>query len=187
MLECSPEDFEIKKEAACALLAKCIIDTYNSSLKDHVITEIIRRRQFRYLLLILDCYEKLQVYCNLCQERKKGSTVKSQAIKMIVRLSKPAKDQAPKIYAQTISKLIKGALRVRRLLELSNNNYNIIDAFPDLQPNFFTATGMSVVNYERWLVLVKTNTIISVKEGEILYNKYKALSKKKRLEGLNAQ
>jgi hypothetical protein len=106
---------------------------------------------------------------------------------MIVRLSKPAKDQAPKIYAQTISKLIKGALRVRRLLELSNNNYNIIDAFPDLQPNFFTATGMSVVNYERWLVLVKTNTIISVKEGEILYNKYKALSKKKRLEGLNAQ
>jgi hypothetical protein len=44
MLECSPEDFEIKKEAACALLAKCIIDTYNSSLKDHVITEIIRRR-----------------------------------------------------------------------------------------------------------------------------------------------
>jgi len=85
---------------------------------------------------------------------------------------------------QTLSKLIRGGSRIRRLLEISNNNFNILDAFPDLQPNFFTSTSMNVINFERWLILVKKNIIISAKEGKDLYRKYKDSNKKFRLENL---
>jgi len=33
---------------------------------------------------------------------------------------------------QILSKLIRGRLCIRRLLEISNNNFNILDAFLDL-------------------------------------------------------
>ena len=127
----------------------------------------------------------LQIYCNLSQERKKGITVKTQAMKLIVKHSKLGIDQAPLIHANTVSKLIKGAVRVKRLLKLAQNNFNIIDAFPDLQVNFFTGTGLNAANFERWLILVEKNVIISVKEGENLYKEYKALAKNRRSKNLN--
>lgn len=107
ILQCSPEDFEFKKQEICLKLARFIVDTYERTLRDQVVSEIIRRLQFRHLLRILECYEMLQIYCNLNQERQKGITVKAQAIKLIVLNSKPAKGQAPRIFSQTISKLIK--------------------------------------------------------------------------------
>ena len=51
----------------------------------------------RNLILLLEYYEKLEVFCNLNLIRDKGKTIKSQAIKMIVKSSKPAKDQPPRI------------------------------------------------------------------------------------------
>ena len=47
-----------------------------------------------------------------------------------------------------VSKLIKGAVRIKRLLEISNNDYNILDTFPDLKIEFFITTSMSAINYE---------------------------------------
>jgi hypothetical protein len=187
ILQCSPEDFESKKQEACTKLAKFIVDIYDTSLRNQVITEIIRRLQFRCLLTMLEHYELLQVYCNLRQDREKGTTVKSQAMKLVVMHSKPGYGQAPKIHTKTISKLVKGAIRIRRLLELSGNNFNIIDAFPDLQINFFTGTGLNATNFERWLLLVKNNRTISIKEGKSLYHEYKASAKKTRLENLKKQ
>ena len=55
-----------------------------------------------------------------------------------------------------VSKLIKGAVRIKRLLEISNNDYNILDTFLDLKIEFFTTTSMSAINYERWLKLVQS-------------------------------
>ena len=179
-----PEDFELKKQEACIKLAEFIIDAYNTSLKSQVVTEIIRRSQFRYLLTILECYEIFQLYCNLSHERDKGVTIKTQAIKLLVKYSKPASDQAPRLHAKLISKLLKGALRIRRLLKLAENNFNIIDAFPDLDVNFFTGTRLNAPNFEIWLMLVERNTIISAKQGKILYKKYKAAAKKERSENL---
>src|SRR5437868_6671373 len=102
---------------------------------------MMRKSQFQYYLLILECYEKLQTFCYNNSQRKKCITIKSQAIKMIV-------DSARGILKkQTLSKLIRGESRIRRLLEISNNNFNILDAFPDLQPNFFTSTSMNVINF----------------------------------------
>ena len=185
ILQSSPENFESRKEEAYIKLAKYIVGMYNASLRSQVITKIIKRSQFRYLLTILECYEMLQIYCNLSQKRKKEITVKTQAIKLIVKHSKLGIDQAPLIHANTVSKLIKGAVRVKRLLKLAQNNFNIIDAFPDLQVNFFTGTGLNAANFERWLILVEKNVIISVKEGENLYKEYKALAKNRRSKNLN--
>jgi len=81
-----------------------------------------------------------------------------------------------------VSKLIKGAVRIKRLLEISNNDYNILDTFSDLKIEFFTTTSMSAINYERWLKLVQSDKIIFFEEGKILYKKHKASSKKKRIE-----
>jgi hypothetical protein len=183
-LQCTSEEFEFKKQEICSKLARFIIEIYDHSLRNQVVTEMIRRLQFRHLLAILESYEMLQIYCNLSQERKKGITVKSQAIKLIVRHSKPGYDQAPRIYAKTISKLIKGALRIKRLLELAGNNFNVIDAFPDLQVSFFIGTGLNAVNFERWIKLVEKNVVISAKEGRRLYDEYKATAKKMRSKNL---
>jgi hypothetical protein len=60
----------------------------------------------------------------------------------------------------------------------------MVDSFPDLQPAFFTATKLNVVNFERWLKLVKTGELISAEEGRKLYNEYKESAKKIRLENL---
>ena len=169
---------------ACTVISKVIVDIYKETLEDHVFTERIRRKQFRDILSINENYEKLQIYCMCSKERKKGVTAKSQAIQWIVKSSKPAKDKPPMITAPTVSKLIKGAVRIKRLLGLSNNNYNILDTFPDLKVEFFTTTSMSVVNYERWLKLVETDNIISFEEGKILYEEHKTSSKTRRLEQL---
>jgi len=69
-------------------------------------------------------------------------------------------------------------------LKLAENNFNIIDAFLDLDVNFFTGTRLNTPNFEIWLMLVERNTIISAKQGKILYKKYKAAAKKGRLENL---
>lgn len=140
----------------------------------------MRRHQFRYLLVILECYEKLQIYCSLNQRREKGVTAKTQAIQLIVKQSKRASNQSPRLFASTISKLIRGAVRVKRLLELAENNFIIVDAFPDLQINFFTGTRLNQVNFERWLKLVETNDLISIKEGKRLCDRNKNLASKMR-------
>ncbi|PKC59010.1 hypothetical protein RhiirA1_470077, partial [Rhizophagus irregularis] len=76
------------------------------------------------------------------------------------------------------------AKRIERLLNLANNNYNIFDAFPDLNITFFSANRMNTYNYERWLILVQTNNLVSADEGRRLYKEYKEKCKKERYEYL---
>ena len=111
ILQSSPENFESKKQEACIKLAKYIEGIYDTSLRSQVVMEIIRRSQFWNFLTILECYEMLQIYCNFSQERKKRIMVKTQAIKLIVKHSKLGYDQASLIHANTVLKLIKGAVR----------------------------------------------------------------------------
>ena len=77
-------------------------------------------------------------------------------------------------------------MRIERLLKLSNSNLSILDAIPDLHATFFTKTDMNVINFEIWLKLVETNTVISVAEGKKLYENYKTECKKERLKNLKA-
>ena len=66
--------------------------------------------------------------------------VKTQAIKIIVKNLKPQKDSPPAIKTSNIMLLLKGAMRIERLLKLSNNNLSILDVIPDLHATFFTKT-----------------------------------------------
>ena len=103
---------------------------------------------------------------------------------MIIKSSKLSKQEPPRIKNTTISTILNKALRIKRLLEIASGNYNIIDAFPDLDPNLFMAKKMGVVNFERWLELVKTGNTITFEEGKQLYENFKVEIKKQRAEKL---
>lgn len=179
------EEFESKKKVACTIITNIIIRIYDTSLKDQLSNEIIRRREFRHHVLFYDYYEKLSVYCNLFKERPKGKTIKAQAIEMIVRSSKPSSQDPPQITNAAISTVLNKAFRIKRLLAIASDNYNIIDAFPDLRPYLFTAKKIGVVNFERWLELVKTGKLITFKEGKKKYERSKAIINRERAEILS--
>ena len=186
ILSSDPQDFEAKKLAACTTLANFIVKLYTNSLKSQMFAEVMRRSQFCYLLSILDCFERLQAYCNLSQSRGKGVTVKTQAIKIIVKQSKESPNEAPKLLNSTVSQMIKGAVRVRRLLNLAGNDFGIIDAFPDLSVNLFTGTRLNTTNFERWLKIVENGHLISEVEGRRLYDEHKdedRVARTKKLKG----
>lgn len=179
------DDFEKKQTEVCELITNKIINIYEVMVKDQVTSELLRRSQFNNLILLLKYYEKLEVFCNLHLTRNKGKTVKAQAIKMIVRLSKPSKDKPPYIKGREITVVLSQAVRIRRLLNLAKNDFNIFYAFPDLHPQFFLPKKLNVVNFERWLKLVETGILPSVEIGRKLYNEYKEEIKKRRLEKLD--
>ena len=186
LLTLPTKEFEIKKKAACTIITNIIIRIYDTSLNDQLSNEIIRRRQFRHHVLFYEYYEKLSVYCNLFQERTKGRTIKSQAIEMIVRSSKLSSQQLPRLTNTAISTILNKGFRIKRLLEIASDNYNIIDAFPDLGTYLFTAKKMGVVNFERWLELVRTGNLITFKEGKQKYESSKARINRKRAEILRS-
>jgi hypothetical protein len=179
------DELQRKQNEACIFIAKRIIGLYESTLEDQIKTEILRRRQFNNYILLLEYYKKLKVFCNLHLVRAKGKTIKSQATKMIVRLSKPSESEPARIKGNAITQMIGQGIRIRRLLEIAANNYNILYAFPDLQPQLFLPKKLSVANYERFLKLVKTGELPSVEEGKQLYKEYKKEAKKKRTEKFN--
>lgn len=179
------EDFEKKQTEVCEFFTNKIINIYETTVKDQIQSELLRRGQFNNLILLLKYYEKLEVFCNLHLLRGKGKTVKAQAIKMIVKSSKPSKENPPQIKSREITVVLSQAARMRRLLDLAKNNYNIFYAFPDLHPQFFLPKKLNVVNFERWLKLVETGKLPSAEIGEKLYNEYKVEIKKRRLENLN--
>src|SRR5271154_1567193 len=179
------EELKRRQQEACLFIANKIINIYESTLKDQIKTEILRRCQFNKLILLLEYYEKLEVFCNLHLVRTKGDTVKAQAYKTIVKSSRLSEDQPPRIKGNEITQMVAQGVRIRRLLEISSNNYNIFYAFPDLRPQFFLSKKLNVVNFERWLKLVETGELPSVEEGEQLHNEYKEKAKKIRIENFN--
>jgi len=182
LLELSDEERTKKQEEACLFITNRIINIYESTIEDQIKTEVLRRFQFKKLILLLEYYEKLEAYCNLNLKRAKGDTIKAQASKMIIKSSKPSEDQPPRIKVNELTVMTGQALRMRRLLNVASKNYNIFYAFPDLQPQFFLPKKLSVVNYERWLKLVETGELPSVEKGKQLHNEYKERIKKIRME-----
>ncbi|CAG8740316.1 19134_t:CDS:2 [Rhizophagus irregularis] len=178
-------EFENKKKLACTAITNIILNIYDLSLKDQVSTEILRCRQFQHLILFLEYYERLEIYCSINYERNKGETIKSQVITMIEKSSKLPDQIAPRLKATTISTILNKAVRAKRLLEMASDNYNIVYAFSDLDPYLFTAKKIGVVNFERWLELVRTNQLVSRFDGKRLYKAFKNEAKRKRIEKLN--
>src|ERR1700722_1165708 len=97
LLELSDEERTKKQEEACLFITNRIINIYESTIEDQIKTEVLRRFQFKKLILLLEYYEKLEAYCNLNLKRAKGDTIKAQASKMIIKSSKPSEDQPPRI------------------------------------------------------------------------------------------
>src|ERR1700722_6728007 len=182
LLDLPDEERTKKQEEACLFITNRIINIYESTLNDQIETEILRRLQFRKLILLLEYYEKLEAYCNLNLKQAKGDTIKAQASKIIIKSSKPSEDQPPQIKGNELTVMTGQALRMRRLLNVASKNYNIFYAFPDLEPQFFLPKKLSVVNYERWLKLVETGELPSVEKGKQLHNEYKEMIKKMRME-----
>src|ERR1700722_15274275 len=84
LLDLPDEERTKKQEEACLFITNRIINIYESTLNDRIETEILRRLQFRKLILLLEYYEKLEAYCNLNLKRAKGDTIKVQAPKIII-------------------------------------------------------------------------------------------------------
>src|SRR5271154_1029441 len=88
LLKLSEKEFTESKELAIKTLALQIVKIYNKILKDCVMEEVSRRLRLRYYVSILNIYQKIEIYCSLHKLRKKGETIKNQALKQIVMYSK---------------------------------------------------------------------------------------------------
>ena len=98
--------------------------------------------------------------------------------------SKPTHTSVPKIKTNDITRLLRAAQRIERLLSISNNNWLILDAFSNLTVDFFKLTSINVSNYERWIKYVETGELVTEEEGKKLYEKYKYEQDHKREEYL---
>ena len=90
----------------------------------------------------------------------------------------------PKIKTNNITRLLRAARRIERLLSISNNNQLILDALSNLTVNFFKSTSINVSNYERQIKFVETGKLVTEEEGKKLYEKYKYEQDHKREEYL---
>ncbi|GET00675.1 hypothetical protein GLOIN_2v1773797 [Rhizophagus clarus] len=68
-----------------------------------------------------------------------------------------------------LKNILKAAKRIKSLIKVANDNWGIIDAFLNVDINFFKLTSINVNNYEQWLNLVKTGKTISEEEGKMIY------------------
>lgn len=162
------ENFNIVKEEAIKFLVSHLVKVYDKVLQDHIQMEIKRRTNFRGYINFLLIYRKIEIYCNLYKTRGKGETIKTQTNKKIIEYS------SDKIKQTDISTIIRTAKRIEKLMNLSNNNWCIVDAFPNLDVSFFKSTSVSVAAYECWLKLVETGWNISEEEGQKIYLEKKA-------------
>ncbi|UZN99117.1 uncharacterized protein OCT59_000397 [Rhizophagus irregularis] len=157
-------DFDIIKENTIKTLVNHLIKVYDKILEEHIETEIRRRRKFRGYVNFLMIYQKIEVYCNLYKTRARGETIKNQTNKKIIEYS-----SSSKFKTQDISIFIKTGKRIEKLISLSNRKWGIIDAFPNLDINFFKSTTSNAA-YEVWLKLIETGLIMTKEEGQTIYN-----------------
>ncbi|CAB4404502.1 unnamed protein product [Rhizophagus irregularis] len=181
LLQRPSEERETEIKAACSKLSKNIFDIYETSLEQEVQADYMRRDQFHYCLKILQHFRTLETYFKIYHERNKGQTIKTNVIRSII---KSGGNGHLELTENKLKLIIQRAKRIERLLNLANNNYNIFDAFPNLNITFFSANRMNTYNYERWLILVQTNNLVSADEGRRLYKEYKEKCKKERYEYL---
>ncbi len=111
-------------------------------------------------------YRKIEIYCNLYKVRARGETIKNQTNKKIIEYNSGT------LNTKDISNIIKTGKRIESLISLSNREWGIIDAFPNLEINFFKST-ISTAAYEVWLKLVETRHMITEEEGQAIHNRKK--------------
>ncbi|CAB4378421.1 unnamed protein product [Rhizophagus irregularis] len=85
LLQRPSEERETEIKAACSKLSKNIFDIYETSLKQKVQADYIRRDQFRYCLKILQHFRTLEMYFKIYHERNKGQTIKTNVIRSIIK------------------------------------------------------------------------------------------------------
>lgn len=169
------DEFDTIKEETIKTLVTHLTKVYNKLLEEHIGTEIKRRRKFRGYVNFLILYRKIEIYCNLYKIRGRGETVKNQTNKKIIEYS------SRKLNTRDITNIIKMGKRIESLINLSNREWGIIDAFPNLEINFFKST-ISTAAYEVWLRLVETGHLITEEEGQVIYNRKKDEEQRERKE-----
>lgn len=182
LLSLSDNDFSDSKELVIKTLSLQVLKIYDKVLNDYVKEEISRRSRLRYYVSILNIYRKIELYCSLHKLRKKGETVKNQAIQKIVMYSKRENpDQIPRFLTDDFKKIIRGAKRIERLvMGISGGNWGILDAFPNIDVEFFKSTSISAVDFERFLKFVETGQLISKSDGNQLYQSIKSEQNQER-------
>src|ERR1043165_7477199 len=65
LVHLSTNDFEKKKNDICEFITNKIITIYETTLENQIKSDILRRWRFKNLILLLEYYEKLEVFCNL--------------------------------------------------------------------------------------------------------------------------
>ncbi|RGB22234.1 hypothetical protein C1646_776434 [Rhizophagus diaphanus] len=78
-----------------------------------------------------------------------------------------------KIKLTTLTITFRAAKRIDRLLSLSNNNFLIVNIFPNLDVAFFKSLSINVAAYECWLKIIETGEIISEEQGHEIYQEKK--------------
>jgi hypothetical protein len=168
---------QIKEETIKTLVSQLVI-VYDKVLQQHIDVEMKRRKSFRNYINFLSIYRKIEIYCNLYKIRMKGQTIKNQVSNKIIEYSQQ------KIQHNDIKIIIKAAKRIERLTNLSNGDWRVIDAVPNLDINFFRSTSISVIAFECWLKIVETNQILSEEDCHKIYLKKKDDDNKLRKDNI---
>jgi len=182
LLSLSGKEFSDSKEVVIKTLSLQVLKIYDKVLSDYVKEEISRRSRLRYYVSILNIYRKIELYCSLHELRKKEETIKNQALNKIVMYSKRENpDQVPKFLTEDFKKIIRAAKRIERLVVgISGGNWGILDAFPNIDVDFFKSTSISAADFERFLKFVETGQLISKSDGNQLYQSIKSEQNQER-------
>ena len=90
-------------------------------------------------------------------------------------------DQIPRFLTDDFKKIIRAAKRIERLVVgISGGNQGILDAFPNIDVEFFKSTSISAADFERFLKFVETGQLISKSDGNQLYKSIKSEQNQER-------
>src|SRR5256884_8607449 len=167
--------FDLQKEDVIKKLSCQIGKIYDQIIKVYIEEEIKRREVFRSYVNILSIQRRIEIFCSLHKSRNKGKTIKNQSTNKIIKYCN--------ITAKELKNVLRAAKRIENLLKVANNNWSIIDAFPNIKINFFRST-INVYDYEIWLKIVETGTRISEGEGKSIHLQKKQQEIKSRNDEL---
>jgi len=171
------KQFKLQKEEAIKTLSHRIGEIYNKITEEYIEEEIQRRSRLRSYVNILELHRKIEIYCCLYKSRTKGETIKKQSRSKILNYN-------PNITMKDFKNILRAARRIESLVNIADNNWAIVYAFPNIDVNFFKSTTINVNNYESWLYLVEKGDTISEEEGKTIYLAKKQQESKLRKEKL---
>lgn len=178
LLKLDETQFKLQKEQVIEILSNQIGEIYNKMTEEYIEGEIKRRSRLRSYVNILELHRKVEIYCCLHKSRTKGETIKKQSRNKIL-------NNIPNIAAKDLKNILRAARRIESLVNVADNNWAIVYAFPTIDVNFFKSTTINVNNYESWLYLVEKGDTISEEEGKAIYLVKKQQESRLRKEKLS--